>query len=136
MSIDYIFFDDGLRARFLQFVSGLGIETRVRADQIEGSVVELPDDLTDAVAELVDGQYESLMDEQLLLAEAQPDLRSKQVAGVTVTLPDGRPCVVRLPGPLARRLLEHFDTDEINALVSVIAESLHDPGTGPLCRET
>jgi hypothetical protein len=42
--------------------------------------------------------------------------------------------MVSLPGPLARRLVEHFSTDEIHELVSTIAENVLSPSMTPLCK--
>ncbi|MBI4988642.1 MAG: hypothetical protein HZC23_07460 [Rhodocyclales bacterium] len=135
MSFDYVFFDETLRDRFVRFASGHGIPSSVRKDEIEGYVVALPDGLADAMQEAVDDEYESLMDEQMLLAESSGELVGKRVAGVTVTLADGRSRVVRLPAPVARRLFEHFAPEEVHEIVSAIAQSLENPIDGPLCRK-
>ena len=50
--IEYILFDEGLRDRFLKVVADQGIASEVRADQIEGFVVALPDDLADEVIDI------------------------------------------------------------------------------------
>jgi len=49
--IEYILFDESLRDRFLKIVAGQGIASEVRADQIEGFVVALSDDLADEVVD-------------------------------------------------------------------------------------
>lgn len=136
MSSEYIFFDCALRDRFLAFVAGLGLVGETRADAMEGYVVALPDDLTDAVADSVEAEYDLLMDEQRDLIDAAGDGDERDLMGVDVELPDGSPCMVRLPAPLARRLFEHFDAEEIHGLVSAIAAAVAQPSAAPLCRST
>lgn len=134
MGFEYMFFDEALRDRFVRFAAGHAIASAVRKDEIEGYVVALPDGLDDALQDAVDAEYESLMDEQMLLAEADGEMVGKRAASVTATLADGSTRSVRLPAPVARRLLEHFAPEEVHELVSAIAQSLEDPIDGPLCR--
>jgi hypothetical protein len=135
MSFEYIFFDEALRDRFVNFVSGRGIASTVRKDEIEGIVVELPDGLADEQQEAVDAEYESIMDEQMLLAESDEELVSHHAFGVMVTLADGTTRTVRLPPAIARRLFEHFSPDEVHEIASAIAQSLENPIDGPICRK-
>lgn len=134
MTNDYILFDAGLRDQFAQFAADRSIPFTMRPDGIEGYVVALPDDLADDIEEAVETEYERLMDAQRTLAEADDGERARNLLGVTITLADGRSSVVRLPGAIARRLLQHFSTQEIHALVSAVAHSVQHPVEGPLCR--
>jgi len=134
MGLEYLFFDASLRDRFMRFAADRGLPCATREDGVEGFVVELPEDLDDELEDALEEAYESLMDEQMALAEADSALVSKRVAGVTVALPDGRSRVVRLPAPVARRLLEHFTPEEVHEIVTAIAVSLENPIDGPLCR--
>ncbi|HEY0665758.1 MAG TPA: hypothetical protein VGD24_06815 [Gallionella sp.] len=134
MSIDYIFIHEALRDRFVQFVMDRGIPCRVRKDQMDGFVAALPEDLDDSVAEAIDAEYELLMEEQEVLAESDEGWVTSNVMGVEIKLADGRPCVVRIPDAIIRRLSEHFAPEEIHALVSAIAHSVENPVDGPICR--
>ncbi len=135
MGSEYIFFDEALRDRFVQFVSARSIACRARQDAMEGFLVVLPDELDEDVSDAIEAQYQTLMDEQMVLAESKEGWISHQVAGVAITRPDGSPCVVRLPAAIARPLLEHFEPDQIQALVLAIAHSIDNPIHGPLCRK-
>lgn len=134
MGFEYMFFDEPLRDRFVSFAGGHGVTCEVRADVIAGFVVEVPDDLPEAAMDALDGEYETLMNEQMMQAESTEGWVTHQVAGVNVTLADGRSFVVRLPGPIARQLLENFTPDEVQSLVTAIAESIEHPIDGPLCK--
>jgi hypothetical protein len=135
MSFEYIFFDEALRDRFVDFASRRGIASTVRKDEIEGMVVELPDGLADEQQEAIDAEYESIMDEQMLLAESDEELVSHHAFGVTVTLADGTTRAVRIPPAIARRLFEHFSPDEVHEIASAIAQSVENPIDGPICRK-
>jgi hypothetical protein len=131
---EYIFFDAGLRDRFLTFVAEHGIPGDSRPDAIDGFLVILPETLPDELAQVVEEQYERLMDEQQQLVESEDD-EDRTVMGIDVTLPDGRSCLVRLQPLFARRLCDHFSGEEIRALVAEIAASVLAPAKGPLCCE-
>ena len=135
MGFEYMFFDEALRDRFVTFVSLHGIASTVRQDEIAGFVVELPDGLDDAQQEAVEDEYDSIMDEQMLLAESGDELVSHHVAGVTVTLADGTTRTIRIPPPIARRLLEHFTPEEVHEIATAFAQSIENPIDGPLCRK-
>ena len=135
MGFEYMFFDEVLRDRFVVFVSARGIASTVRKDRMEGYVVELPDGLADELQDAVEAEYESIMDEQMLLAESDAELVSHHVAGVTVTLTDGTTRTVRIPPPIARRLFEHFTPEEVHEIATAIAQSVENPIDGPICRK-
>jgi len=135
VSHEYIFFDEALRDRFVRFLTDRGIASHSRADEIEGSVVALPDDLADEVMDAIEDEYGLLMDEQMALAEAREGWVTHQAVGISVTLADGQSRQVRLPPDIARRLLEHFTAEETHELVTAIARSLENPKDGPLCHK-
>lgn len=134
MTNEYIFFSRELCDRFVAFVAGHGIAGSVRPDEIDGFVVALPDALPDAADAAIEEEYDRLMDEQRAQIDAAEDDDARDLMGVSVTLPDGRPCVVRLPAEYARRLVAQFSIEEIRELVSHIATSVAAPSTTPLCR--
>jgi len=130
---DYIFFDAGLRDRFLDIVAGYGLTGTVRPDPIEGFVVAVRDDLADDVLERIEADYEVLMDEQQNLVDAEDADDQQALMGVTATLADGQLLDLRIPAEFGRRLCENFSTEEIHELVSCIAQGALDPVEGPLC---
>lgn len=134
MSFEYMFFDEALRDRFVSFVGDHGVACEVRADAIAGFVVEVPEDLAEAVMDALDAEHANLMNEQMVQAESTEGWVTHQVAGVNVTLADGRSYVIRLPAPIARQLLENFTPDDVQSLVTAIAESIEHPIDGPLCK--
>ena len=135
MGFEYMFFDEALRDRFVDFASARGIASTVRKDVIAGFVVDLPDGLADELQDAFEVEYDSIMDEQGLLAESDAELVSHHAAGVTVTLADGTTRAIRIPPAIARRLLEHFTPEEVHEIATAIAQSVENPIDGPLCRK-
>lgn len=87
---EYQFFDDSLRDRYLARAASLGVPSEVSADEIAGSVVAIPEEIDEAAAEELDGFYDILMQEQVVLAGQDQALVAKRLAGFQVTLGDGR----------------------------------------------
>jgi hypothetical protein len=135
MGFEYMFFDEALRDRFVGFAAARGIASTVRQDEIAGFVVTLPDEIADDVQDAVEDEYEAIMEEQMLLAESDEELVSHHAAGTTVTLMDGTTRTVRIPPAIARRLFEHFTSDEIHEIATAIAHSVENPIDGPICRK-
>ena len=135
MNNEYIFFDEALRERFRGFIARHGLASQFRPDPVGGVVVETPVGLPDDLQEAIEAEYDALMDLQRDLLDALEDENARDLMGVTVSLPDGQSCVVRLPPVYGRRLVEHFTVEEIHDLVSAIAQNVANPVTGPLCRK-
>ncbi len=135
MATEYVFFDASLRDRFVAFAKTHGIESKVRSDPIADHVVVLPDHIDDDVAEALEAEYETLMDEQMALVDAEDDTGARDLLGVHIKLPDGQDCTIRLPAALARRLLGAFTPEEVHELVEAIAAGVANPVSGPICRD-
>jgi hypothetical protein len=135
MGFEYMFFNEALRDRFVAFASAHGAASTIRQDEIAGFVVTLPDGLDDALQDAIEAEYDSIMDEQMLLAESDEELVSHHAAGLTVTLADGTTRGVLIPPAIARRLLEHFTPDEVHEIATAIAQSVENPTDGPLCHK-
>jgi hypothetical protein len=133
--MEYTFFNQHLRARFIEFAAEQGLVCRTRDDTMEGSVIELPDDMDDEQMSVLEETYEALMDEQMLLAGDEEGWVTHRVMGITINRADGSVQAVRLHGDVARRLAEHFTPAEIHELVQAIAQNIENPIPGPVCRK-
>lgn len=132
--IEYQFFDDSLRDRFLARAASLGVPGEVSVDEIAGWSVAIPEEIDEAVAETLDGFYDTLMQEQEQLAGQNQAWVTKRLAGIQVTLGDGRMHTVRLDAATANRLLGNFTPAEAQQLVEAIARSFENSLDGPLCK--
>ena len=134
MSNEYIFFDEGLRERFIALTSHHGLQADWREDAMDGYVVSLADELNDALEEELEAAYDALLAEQRDLVDTGDGADALRVMGVNIQHPDGSTQVVRVPGEYALRLVEHFTLDEIRSLVTAIAGEVLAPHGGPLCK--
>lgn len=132
--MEYTFFNENLRERFIQIAAEMGIKSKIWDDTMEGSVVELLDELSDEQMAALETIYEQLMDEQMVLAESEEGWVTHQAMGINVTLDDGRACTIRLQGEMARKLSASFTPEEIHELVHDIAQSVAHPINGPICK--
>jgi hypothetical protein len=135
VSNEYLFFDTAVRDRFLRFLAEQGIDGGVRADEIAGFIVETPDGLAEERQEAIEQEYDRLLDAQREAVDARDESPGHDRMGVSITLSDGQPCLVRIPGALGRRLCSVLTLEEIHDLVTTIARCVERPTAGPLCRD-
>jgi len=129
--MDYIFFDENLRDRFVKHANDLGVVCDSRDDNM-GLVVAVPEDLSDALMDDIENYYDELEQEQSrLMSEAEGGL--KMLAGFKLVLPDGETCMVPLQPDMANRLFSCFSLEEIQELFSTVARSALDPRESHLC---
>lgn len=129
--LDFVLFDKTLCRRFCERAAALGLACEVADDPMGGYVVRVPGEVGDEAAEALEAAYDALMDEQQDMVEnADEDLT---VMAIDVMLDDGQARSIRLPAAFARRLHEHFEVDEIRALVTAIAQQTLTPDTEKLC---
>jgi hypothetical protein len=128
---EYIFFDAGLRDRFVEHAGELGVACELLDDTM-GLVVAVPEDLDDDVVDKLEARYDELQDEQSdMLSRTAGGLG--KLAGFKLVLPDGQTCTVPLQTDMANRLLACFNLDEIQVLFNAVARSALDPKDSHLC---
>ncbi len=136
MTCEFILFDESLRDRFVAFVAALGIPVRMHADSMEGWIVAVPDELDEARLNALESEYDDLLSRQREMIFAEEGSDARDLFGVNVDLPGGEPCLVRLPAEYGRRLAEHFTFEEIQELVTIIANGVLNPTSGPICHRS
>ena len=128
---EYIFFDTGLRDKFVGHAQGLGVACELRDDMM-GLIVAVPEDLADNLVDSLEARYDSLQDEQAdLMSQMEGGL--KKLAGFKLVLPDGQISMVPLQPDMANRLLSCFSFEEIQVLFDTVARSALDPKDSHLC---
>lgn len=128
---EYIFFDTGLRDKFVVHAQGLGVACELRDDMM-GLIVAVPEDLADNLVDSLEARYDALQDEQAdLMSQMEGGL--KKLAGFKLVLPDGQISMVPLQPDMANRLLSCFSFEEIQVLFDTVARSALDPKDSHLC---
>jgi hypothetical protein len=127
--LDYVFFDEASCAAFIAFLGERHIEySRSEEDGVfEVSIPEGSDD--------EDGSIEQRYDALLEAASAtDADDDGVNLAGLTVTLSDGRVSYAVLPAGLVRKLADALSNAEIQEVVSAIAAAAENPDERSLCQ--
>ncbi len=128
---EYIFFDAGLRDRFIARLAGLGIEASIDADDELNVLV--PESIADELAEQVDEIYEVTLQDNAELLEQTDDAMERNVAGVMVTLASGEKTNIRFDPDLLARLLGCISMEELRDMVQNIALYVENPDDSPIC---
>jgi len=132
--LDFIFFDAGIRDRFVAYLKHLQLASTVRDDHF-GWVVAVPEtQLTDTLMHELEATYDTLQDEQMRLTEQEAGGLEKHVAGFHVELPDGQTTTVAVPPDIANRLMANFTLEEIHTLFATVARSALQPNNDPICK--
>ncbi|HEY9147627.1 MAG TPA: hypothetical protein VIQ22_01345 [Gammaproteobacteria bacterium] len=126
--LEYVFFDEGIRDKFIEQLRGEGIE--VSFDEL---IVEVPEELDRVLADKVDYYYEKLLQETAALLEEGEDALEKNVMGVHVALEDGSACTIRLDPELVARVLNCITMEELRDMAQAIADGVQNPDNRPLC---
>jgi len=129
---EYIFFDAGLRDKFVEHAKALGVTCELRDDSM-GIIAAVSEDIADDLVDNLEDCYDELQEEQSeLMSESEGGL--KKLAGFQLVLPDGQTCIVPMQPDMANRLLSCFSFEEIQVLLDTVARSVLNPSNSPLCK--
>lgn len=129
--LEYVFFDQGLRDKFIHFVTARGVECHCSDE--DGLLAAVADDLDDALSDAIEDYYDVLLQENAELLEDTEDALEKNAAGVQVQLQDGSPAMIRIDPDMMARLIKELSLVELRDLVQAIAEQVENPDNRPLC---
>lgn len=129
--LEYLFFDEQIRSKFFDYLVAQGVAAGKSDEQ--GYIVEVPEELDDALGDQIDLYYEQLLQETAELMEEGEDALEKNVAGVTFQLANGDPCTVRLDPDMVARMLNCISMEELRDMVQLIANRIENPDNSPLC---
>lgn len=129
--LEYVFFDESILNNFVMFARARGIDARQNPG--EDLIVEIPEDLDPSLEQEIDMQYEHLLQETASLLEQGSDALEKNVAGVQITLSNGRRCTIRLDPDFVARILTAISMEELRDMVQHVADGVENPDDRPLC---
>ena len=129
--LEYVFFESTIRDKFVAFLLENGVE-HLPGDE-ENLVVEVSEEIDDAMGDAIDLCYETLLQETMELMEQGDDALEKNVAGVQVQLADGAICTVRLDPDLVGRILGCISMEELRDMVQEVAHWVELRDNSPLC---
>ena len=128
---EFVFFDQRLHDRFLDLLEAQGVPALPGDPEVALSI-GVSEDVDDDTLEVLEAEYDRLLDEQASLTEAEePDAVSRMA--VQYTREDGSIGVVRLEPEVARKVLSNLSYGELQALVQHIVDASREP-VRPLCK--
>jgi hypothetical protein len=131
--LDYIFFHRQSQEQFTAHLQQQNLPYETREDDM-GLVVAIAEDVPDATAEALDAYYDKLLEAAENQFSDAAELAENHVAGLIITLGNGRTTSAAVSPELLNRILEVISLDELNQLVEVIVSSVERPDTRPLCQ--
>ncbi len=133
--IDFILFDEKPFQTFVDWLKARDIPHTVERDD-EGFEIAVPEDLDEALLDAIDAQYDLCMDMNRELVDAQDREQNTgyQMAGIQVTLRDGRVSHADIDPALMTRVLGAISPEEFGVIVEAIAEAVENPQTKSFCQ--
>jgi hypothetical protein len=130
--LEYIFFHDTPRTKFIQFLAAENIPYTEQDDNM-GMLISVPEDLGESIEDSIEVQYDILMEdaEELLIEEGET--AEKDNAAITITLDDGKTIYASVSPNVINRVLSVITTQELNDLVNSIVSSVLNPDDRPIC---
>ncbi|WP_143814748.1 hypothetical protein [Magnetofaba australis] len=114
------------------FLREKGVVASAKSDEL-GHLVEVSEEIDDALLDAVEARYDQLMDETESLVTSE-DAESFAVSGIWVTLGDGRRSFAPVEVALMQKLNAALDLPEIQTLVEAIVQAVETPDDRPLCK--
>lgn len=131
--LDYVFFDSSPRDKFIEYLIQKGIA--YMASDGEGILmISIDEGLGDELSSNVETYYDEMMELGAEILSNQTDDGQVNVAGLTVTLADGRISYALLDPKIINKVLDVLELDELNTLVNSIANAVENPDGTPLCK--
>lgn len=130
--LEYIFFHDGPRRQFLQYLESLDIP-HVEQNDTMGMIVAVPEDMGEDIEDKIETNYDELMEnaEELLIEDGEG--AEKDVAAITISLQSGETIYASVDPKVLNRILGVITTQELNTLVNSIVSSVENPDDRPFC---
>ena len=130
--LEYIFFHDGPRRQFLQYLESLDIP-HVEQNDTMGMIVAVPEDMGEDIEDKIETNYDELMEnaEELLIEDGKG--AEKDVAVITISLQSGETIYASVDPKVLNRILGVITTQELNDLVNSIVSSVENPDDRPFC---
>ncbi|MDD4930000.1 MAG: hypothetical protein PHP85_12075 [Gallionella sp.] len=129
--IEYIFFDTGLRDKFVEYAGRLDVPC-ILSDDSMGFLVAIAEEHPEPLLDDLENRYDELQDEQASMCEEAGEFN--RLSGFLFNLPDGQSRLLPLNTDMANRLISNFSLEEIQGLFEAVAECTLNSNAGHLCK--
>lgn len=131
--LEYILFDESSWYGFIDYLRQLGLEPESSVGE-DGWLVALPEDLDDAMDAKIEAYYDQLLDNSEAVVTEREGGANHHVAGVNVTLADGRVVQAAVDPKLMQRLLDAVSPHELGEFVDAVVAAVENPDHRPFCQ--
>ncbi|MET0067709.1 MAG: hypothetical protein ABW076_15300 [Candidatus Thiodiazotropha sp.] len=131
--LEYVFFHETPWQSFVEFAKRQGLSPETSAEDGEWMVM-LPEDLDEALDELIEAEYERCLEMNEHLVAQEEGIDHVHRAGINVTLRDGRVVQAGVDPALVNRILNVISIEELGELVNAVADAVENPNDRPLCQ--
>ena len=129
--IEYIFFDAGLRDKFVRDANERGVSCTLSDDSM-GLLVAIGEEHPEALLDELEDCYDELQRQQAGLCESAGEFR--RLSGFNFRLPNGEARMLPVKNDIANRLIANFSLEEIQQLLDAAAACALEPAEEHLCR--
>lgn len=135
-TLEYLFFTRLIADQFIQAVDNKKIPWKENTESIHSSIlIQIPEDDIGEYWDEIDDLYDALAikdQEQLELnSDSAEDVSS---AGVYIQLKNGEQTVAQVNPDVLNRILGAITSDEFAEFIDVIAKSVEQPDSAPICQ--
>ncbi|MCG7873376.1 MAG: hypothetical protein N0C81_00215 [Candidatus Thiodiazotropha lotti] len=131
--LEYVFFDKRPWQDFVDYLKQLGLAIETAQDDDEW-LVFVPEELDDETDEKIEARYETLLEMNERLIADQQGGAHVELAGINVSLMDGRVVQAAVDPQLINRLLQVISVEELGELVSAVAQAVEQGDERSLCQ--
>ena len=131
--LEYILFDERAWREFIDYLRQLGLQPETSVED-EGWLVALPEDLDEEMDAKIEAYYDRLLETNEALVAQREGEAHCHVAGVNITLGDGRVVQAVVEPGLMQRLLSAVSPQELGEFVDSIVAVVENPDQRPLCQ--
>ena len=133
--LEFIFFHQNISKLFTDFITGLGIEYRVK-DAAETITVSVSEDVDDELVEKIEDEYDRLLDlsRDLTDSEEGESRDNYQKASLLITLKNGEISYAHVDTDMVNRMLQVISTTELNQFIEAVADAVENPDDRSYCQ--
>lgn len=135
--LDYLFFNQSVAEKFIDFMNKNNLEWTQEIEKIQGALVlKTSEDIDDALWDALDELYDELGLEDALLSDSNSaDTDDIDAAGVYIQLKNGQQTIAAINPLIMNRILDVISMDEFNDFIEAIVSSVENPDDSAICQK-
>lgn len=136
--LDYIFFNDKLNDKFVQFLQDNNIPFSQEQDDsfgtVQGSIIGISEDISEDTLDELQNLYDILQKKQEQILENSDESLITNVAGMEVALKDDKICTLKVDPEIVSKMLTVVSFEELQSFVEDVTQCVQNPISKPACK--